>query len=169
MSSDTRARGGSPNRADHSMRLRGSLENYRSLLSLLSAPTIVANSNSANHAFLLVDVLRATEANPAGIVPIGMQDCSEQIRLLKYKRRCLVGVTLSTLLVLMRAPMSYSVSTSSSGAALRPIWAPGNRCHPSWFGRTDTRWSNTMRNQKVAAALASGPGMPRMWRFCSSA
>ena len=67
--------------------------------------------------------------------------------------------------------MSHSVGHSYFGAshqpALRPIRTQGDRPGPFWCAVADTRWSRTMKNHTVVAALVCGPGVPRMWRFYS--
>jgi hypothetical protein len=65
--------------------------------------------------------------------------------------------------------MLHSISRSYFGASHQPtprsIRAPGGRTYPFWCDVMDTPWSRTMRNHIVAAALVSGPGVPRTWRF----
>jgi hypothetical protein len=67
--------------------------------------------------------------------------------------------------------MSHSIGYSSLGAShqptLRPIRTQGDQPGPFWCAAIDTRWSKTMKNQVVAAALVSGPGVRRTWRFYS--
>ena len=67
--------------------------------------------------------------------------------------------------------MPHSVSYSHLGTAhrstLRPTRAPGGRRCPFWCDTVDTPWSKALRNHNVVAALVSGPGVPRTWRFYS--
>jgi hypothetical protein len=63
--------------------------------------------------------------------------------------------------------MSYSHVGAPHQSRLRPIRAPGLRPCPFWCDVIDTPWSKAMRDQIVAAPLASGPGVPRTWRFHS--
>jgi hypothetical protein len=67
--------------------------------------------------------------------------------------------------------MSESVSRSHLGAShwstLRPNRAPAHRPCPFWCDVADTPWSKTLRNHNVDAALVSGPGVRRTWRFSS--
>ena len=67
--------------------------------------------------------------------------------------------------------MSHSFSHSHLSilrrSTLRPVRAPNSHPRPFWCDVIDTPWSQTMRTHIVAAALVSGPGVPRTWRFYS--
>jgi hypothetical protein len=67
--------------------------------------------------------------------------------------------------------MAQSIRHSHIGAShwstVRLIRTPVDRPCPFWCDVVDTPWSKTLRNHNVAAALVSGPGVPRTWRFCS--
>jgi hypothetical protein len=67
--------------------------------------------------------------------------------------------------------MSLSISYPHTGASHRPTLrqnrATGGPARPFWCDVMETPWSKTMRNHIVSATLASGPGVPRMWRFYS--
>lgn len=67
--------------------------------------------------------------------------------------------------------MLHSIGNAYFGASHRSALStnrtPGGRPGPFWGDVSVTPWSNTMRNHAVSAALVSGPGVLRMWRFYS--
>jgi hypothetical protein len=67
--------------------------------------------------------------------------------------------------------MSQSISHSHFDAshlpAVRPTRTPYGQPRRFWCDLKDSPWSKTMRSQIAAAALVSGPGASRTWRFYS--
>jgi hypothetical protein len=59
--------------------------------------------------------------------------------------------------------LSYRAARHSP--RLRPIRTLTSQVQPLWCGVCNTPWLNAMHMQVATAALVSGPGCARAWRF----